>query len=107
MIYANKFDQMWKFIIHYKNYFVDFTKILSIEEKFYFRNVSVTPDFYFFIFTFLYINSRRNWFREYFLLPVFDGCTRFGMFGTLFDYFWKIFSGICTSVSLHVRDKNV
>ena len=53
--------------------------------------------FFFFHFTFSYINKRKCWFRKIFWLPTFDGLTRFRMFWTWFEYFWKM--SICVYVT--------
>ena len=53
------------------------------------------------IFFFLYVNTRKYWFRENFRPPVLDKFTRFGMSLTRFDYFWKKCFCLCEC------DKNV
>ena len=52
------------------------------------------------VFNFFYINRRKNWLRENFRFPVFDGFKRFGMSWSRFDYFWK------KPVCLRVYGKN-
>ena len=50
------------------------------------------------IFIFFYINRRKYCFRVNFLLPVFDGFTRFGMSWAWFNCFWKTY--FCLHVSV-------